>query len=370
MDSSAAAELRQVLAQYDLGELVEFQRIDRGFVNTAYAIRVLAAEERKRYCLRRYRRGIREEEVVFEHSLIEHLVGRAAPVARIHHARSGKSYLRFPQVEEGLPVYFTIFEYLPGEDRFTWVDPALTEQELASSAAVLAQLHTDAAGFTPLGRRMEPRLVDLLPLIAATWSGCSGKSRGTAFDARMRECADLVSSSIGATHATLTEPSAFSLPAMTIHGDYHPGNLKFIGHEVSGVFDFDWSKIDFRLFDLGLALWYFCTAWRGAEDGMLRLDRVEIFLRSYLEALAARPGQCVMTPAELHYLPTMVDAGNIYVLHWIVLDYFAKAADPSEYLRFLDHGLNFIRWSGRPAHRPTLERTIASAVRQPFSNAV
>ena len=180
MDSPAAAELRQVLAHYDLGELVDFEKNDRGFVNTAYMLRMLAAGEYKHYFLRKYRRGIAEEELVFEHSLIEHLVAGGSPVARIHHTRSGPSYLRCPDPEDGTAsVFYTIFDYLPGEDRFTWVDPILTEQELAASAAVLAHLHIDAGGFTPLGRRMEPKILDLLPVIAETWSSCPARSKGT-----------------------------------------------------------------------------------------------------------------------------------------------------------------------------------------------
>ena len=94
MDSSATAELNEVLAQYDLGELVEYERNERGFVNTAYAVCMLAGGERKRYFLRKYKRGAVEEELLFEHSLIEHLVAAGAPVAPIHHTRAGKSYLQ------------------------------------------------------------------------------------------------------------------------------------------------------------------------------------------------------------------------------------------------------------------------------------
>lgn len=369
MDSPAAAELRQVLAHYDLGELVDFEKNDRGFVNTAYMLRMLAAGEYKHYFLRKYRRGIAEEELVFEHSLIEHLVAGGSPVARIHHTRSGPSYLRCPDPEDGTAsVFYTIFDYLPGEDRFTWVDPILTEQELAASAAVLAHLHIDAGGFTPLGRRMEPKILDLLPVIAETWSSCPARSKGTIFDAHIQEQMSVLGDNIAATLAALNEPGARSLPRMVIHCDYHPGNLKFAGDQVTGVFDFDWSKVDFRLFDLGLALWYFCTSWRESEDGTLRLDWLRTFLRSYRETLAARPGAAMITPEEVHYLPAMINAGNLYVLHWTVLDYFSKDVDPAEYLVFLDHSLNFTHWYGVPANLLALEST-ARAVLLPNPQA-
>ena len=364
MDSPAAAELRHVLTYYDLGELVDFEKNDRGFVNTAYAIGVLAAGERKRYFLRKYKRGIAEEEIVFEHSLIEHLAAGGAPVARIHHTRTGESYLRCSEAEDdAAPIFYTIFDFLPGDDRLTWIDPVLTERELAGSAAVLAQLHQDVAGFTPPGRRLEPKILELLPVIAETWSGCPARSKGTIFDARIQEQLSALGSNISATIATLQDEAVGSLPQIVIHGDYHPGNLKFSGEQVTGVFDFDWSKVDFRLFDLGLALWYFCTSWHGSEDGKLRLDWMRGFLHAYQETLAAQRGARVITPEEVRYLPAMISAGNLYVLHWTVLDYFAKDVNPAEYLVFLDHSLNFARWYGEPENYEALERMIASAVR-------
>ncbi len=370
MDSPAAAELRQVLANYDLGELVDFEKNDRGFVNTAYVIFTLAGEQRKRYFLRKYKRGIAEEELIFEHSLIEHLAG-GAPVARIHRTRSGKSYLRCTEGEDDAsPVFYTIFDYLPGDDRFTWVDPILTEQELANSAAVLARLHMGGAGFTPLGNRVEPKILELLPVIAETWSASPARSKGTSFDARIQEHLSAVSSNIADTLARLQEPDARALPRMVIHCDYHPGNLKFTGEQVSGVFDFDWSKVDFRLFDLGLALWYFCTSWQGPEDGRLRLDCMRTFLRAYQqEILTTHPGVRVITPEEVHYLPVMINAGNLYVMHWTVLDYFAKDVDPAEYLVFLDHSLNFRSWYDEPQNYQALESAIASAILPTFPDA-
>src|SRR5512138_900083 len=112
MDSRAASELQDVLSHYDLGELVDFQRNERGFVNTSYAICTLAGGERRRYFLRKYKRGIREEELLFEHSIVEHLARAGTPVARIHHTRSGQTYLQ----RRG--AFYTIFDFLPGEDRF------------------------------------------------------------------------------------------------------------------------------------------------------------------------------------------------------------------------------------------------------------
>jgi homoserine kinase type II len=43
-----------------------------------------------------------------------------------------------------------------------------------------------------------------------------------------------------------------AMPRLAVHGDYHPGNLKFQGGKVIAVLDFGWSKIEARCFDVGL----------------------------------------------------------------------------------------------------------------------
>src|SRR5512140_3204899 len=142
MDSPVGTELREVLDQYDLGLLIDYEKNERGFVNTAYVVHVQAAGGRKRLFLRKYKHGIGEEELMFEHGLIEHLVEAGSPVAGIHHTRSGKSYYhRLEGADDVAGAFYTVFDYLPGEDRFTWVDPVLSDEQLADSAAVLARFH-------------------------------------------------------------------------------------------------------------------------------------------------------------------------------------------------------------------------------------
>jgi homoserine kinase type II len=196
---------------------------------------------------------------------------------------------------------------------------------------------------------VEPKILELLPVIAETWAGCPAKSKGSVFDERIRERLDLVSDNLAATMMALGEPQVRALPEMAIHCDYHPGNLKFTGEAVTGLFDFDWSKIDLRLFDLSLALWYFCTSWQGShQDGSFRLEWARTFLRAYqdtlAEALEAHPEATPISAVEARYLPVMINAANLYVLNWTILDYFNKDVDPQEYLVFLDHSLNFTLW--------------------------
>lgn len=364
---TATPELAEILRHYDLGELVDQEKNERGFVNTAYAIDLEKDGRRRRYFLRKYKRGIRQEEIEFEHSLINHLAETGQlPVARLHRTREGGTYLQQRQAGEDSPgIFYAIFDFLEDEDRYTWVGPRCTPAELAGSAAVLAQFHKAVSGFEPQGRRAEPKILELLPVIARTLAACTGQSKGTVFDAYLLESLGLVQDSLADTLAALSTPEALALPQTIIHCDYHPGNLKFRGPQVTGLFDFDWSKLDLRAFDVALALWYFSTTWEAPHDGELRLDEVDTFLRAYQESYRVSSGAGPfepgpLSPAEGLCLPALINASNLYVLNWTILDFYSKDVDPQEYLAFLAHSVNFTRWYENTGGRQALQKVVAS----------
>ncbi len=353
-NNEATTELKEILKQYDLGELVDLEKDKRGTVNTSFAIQTVRGDKRAKYFLRMYKKGIREAEIQFEHSLIDHLVrAKSPPVARIYRTRQGKTYLRR---FDG--AFFAIFEFLTDEDRYTWVSPHCSGEELANSAIVLAQFHNAVSGFKPKGQRNEPKIVELLPQIASNIATCPERSKHTAFDACLLEHLDMLLKDIDNTLAILSAPEALELPQLVIHSDFHPGNLKFRGSQVTGLFDFDWSKVDARCFDIALALWYFCTSWGEQTDGELRLQDVKTFLvayQGYLQSHIARP----LSPAEGKYLPHMINASNLYVLNWAISDYYQKDNDPQEYLTYLRHNLNFIRWFAQQDNLDRLKAIIS-----------
>ena len=96
-----AEELRQVLARYDLGELVDFERNQRGFVNTSFAIQTVKDGTRTWRFMRKYKPGIREDELLFEHTPTDHLSQQPIPpVARVHRT---SLLLALEDHERGLP---------------------------------------------------------------------------------------------------------------------------------------------------------------------------------------------------------------------------------------------------------------------------
>ena len=353
-DSAVEAEIRAILDQYELGRLLGFERNRRGFVNTSYALETEIEGQRRKYFLRRYKRGTGLAEIQFEHSIILHLLSKGFQrVAPVIAARSGETYVRRPQAEGTGEAYYAVFEFLSGEDRYTWNDPHCTSAEITEAASVLAEFHHAVSDLAPKGSKAEPGILDLLGVIPGNLEASLRAGKNPLVERYLAVHAAGLQAHIQRTIAALTEFACQSCPRIVIHCDFHPGNLQFSGSRVSALFDFDWSKVDLRCFDLGLALFYFFASWE-AQDGRLRLDQVRLFLQCYQSALAGKAGLGALGPHELRCLPAMIQAGNLYVLNWALLDHIHKAVDPAEYLVYLRHGVNTLYELEQPVAQAAL----------------
>lgn len=363
MRADVATELVEILGHYDIGALVNWERNDRGYCNTNYAIETVVDSERHTYFLRRYKQGIKERELRFEHSVINHLTEQGFDlVAKVFKTKNGKTFVRrFEDEDDKEGVFYAVFDFIPGEDRYTWINPACSDREVENAAAVLAGLHNAVFGFTPEGERDEPRIMELLPIISENVAKTRERTKGTAFDAYLQAHMRPLLNYLEHTLSALRTAECQEVVYLVIHCDYHPGNLKFQNGDITGLFDFDWSKIDARCFDVALALFYFFAAWEEGRDGPFDLDQTGLFLRAYQRTLEDTPELDPMGDVELECLPHMLDASNLYVLNWTIEDFYAKEVDPEEYLIYLRHGVRVMEWLGDEGNRAALRRAIASA---------
>lgn len=354
--------LQQIVAEYEIGSLTGSRKLTLGYVNTSYIITTEQSGTARKYLLRIYRRGIEEQELAFEHSIINHLVTHGFELtAAVLPSRGGGTYIR-KSLERRGSVYCAIFEFLPGEDRYSWIKPECSPGELAESGIALARFHAAAAGLRPAGRRIEPPIVELLPRIEAGIRKRLESRRENVFERCLYDNRALVYGALARLRRSIDLEEFGQTPHLVIHGDFHPGNLKFDDGRVVGLFDLDWSKIDARTFDLGLALTYFCASWEPDQpETYFRLDRAATFLRVYQTTAARLGGIHALDPVEVRYLPLMCAAGNVYVLEWALRDFYSRQVDPFEYLGFLQHHLALMRWYEDEKHQQELKDMIADA---------
>jgi homoserine kinase type II len=338
------AELKAVLNHYPIDKLLNLDFNERGYCNTSYALETVVNGKKRRLFLRRYKSTITLDDLSFEHSLISYLAEHNfVEAAYLLRTKDGETNVCLSTEETNHECrYYAIFDYLEGDDSYTWVNPHCSEIEIQNAATLLARFHGLVTGFTPLGHRNEPRIADLLPTIEKNLFFCRNKPKGTKFDQELMSGFDLILTNLTLTLAKLKETAVQEMPETIVHCDFHPGNLKFRGEDVVGLFDFDWSKIDYRCFDVALALWYFFADWTGDKDGEFRVDEANIFYQRYQQEIrnySVGP----INELERRYLPAMISASNFYVLNWTILDYINKEVDAEVYTQFLLHGINFNR---------------------------
>jgi len=331
--------------EYDLGRVIRAERIFGGYVNASFAVWTRTESGEHKYFVRRYNRAITEREVRFEHALLNHLESHGFDLASsVFRNRHGGTFVTREEVIDGerLTVFFGVFRLLEGEDKYTWVKNRLTDKEFASGARVLAQFHHSAAGFDPGDlTREQPPIMEFVPTLAGTFTQCASRAKGSAFDDHFLSKLPAILSVIA--KGVEVEPQLDGLPVTPVHCDYHPGNLKWVDERGVGLFDFDWSKLDYRVFDVAQGVVYFCSSWEGPDKGELRLDKATIFVRAYQDEAArwSEPGP--MSARELAVLPRMIANANLFILNWDVTYYYAEAdPDVDEYMVYLTENLGLM----------------------------
>jgi homoserine kinase type II len=342
------ATIRALMEEnYDLGKVRRIKQVLGGYCNKSYAVWMSAGESTRRYFLRLYQPHAVEGEIRFEHALLNHLRSNGFTLAAaIIPCRSGATLVRTPPPENHRAgtALWALFEFLDGEDKYSWTDTDLTDKEFISAAHTLARLHHCGHGFVkpPQADRVQPPIMAFIRTLQPTFAAFLAQAGDRRCDRLFRNNFESICRALNA--AAALEDELQGLPKIPIHCDYHPGNLKYRAEKCVGLFDFDWSKIDYRLFDVALALVYFTSTWdEGAAA--LRPDKFSLFLRSYNDACRGLADIDPLTAQEQKCLVAMVSIANLYVLNWDLVDFYtASEPDDDNFYRFFDHNIGLMHW--------------------------
>jgi homoserine kinase type II len=337
---------RNILSEhYGIGQLVRQERIYRGYINDSYKIEMLRDGKKSRYLLRRYRQGTPEAKVRFEHALLHELQARGFSFSpRVIATKEGTTCVKIDHrlKKQDRMNITAVFSFLLGKDKYSWDTPLCSHGELKNSAKILSLYHNTIFGWQGTEGWRELSNFDEISLMATKWEGYARNTAKSPIDEYFLEQFDDLLNMLNSNIPP--QKKYHTMPRLAIHGDYHPGNIKFQDGKVTGVFDFGWSKIDVRCFDVGLAIMYFCTSWENINDGILQLDRVENFLGVYQETAKKTKTIGPLNKLELEYLPHMIHMGNLIVVDWILNDFYRTGQYPKQYLKYLQHSISLNRW--------------------------
>ena len=340
-------QIVDALQSYNLGAVTAVYEIFGGYVNRSFGILTEKDGVKYEYFVRKYKYGITETEILLEHTMIDYSIAHGLDIAAgLISNKEGTTFVKRTEGTNGktTDIYFAVYQFLPGEDLYTWDNPTLNDAEYASAAEVLATFHNAAKDFNPNGlERVEPKIMELLPTLPEKYKALAQSEIDTKFHRYYRAKLDSILEVIESSQ--ITDEAQEKMPFTPCHNDFHPGNLKYINNKVVGIFDFDWSKIDRRLFDVTLALAYCCSSWLEGQDGVLLLDKCAIFLKSYQQRLLELGGLEPLNEVEIEYQPTMIAAANIYLINWDVTAYYAGTnLNEYEYIAYLQHNVRLMDW--------------------------
>jgi homoserine kinase type II len=332
---------------YDLGQLIDIEQNDRGYINETYGIKLLKGNKKDRYFLRRYKKGTLKERIKFEHALMNELIEQGFNISpRVIPAKDLSTFVNVCEKKENYTEsrYVSIFSCLPGKDKYSWDAPLCTDAELKDAAKVLAFYHSAIHEWKGTSDWVEKRHIDRISLMTEKWRLWAQNAGQSSFDQYFLGQFEYLFSILRKTQFTKIYNE---MPHLVIHGDYHPGNLKFLDGKVIGVFDFDWSKMDIRCFDVAIALLFFCSGWDEIDEGNLLLGRAESFLEAYQKAADEVDGIGPMNMLELEHLPEMIHLSNISLIDWILEAFYAKHSGPLEFKTYLRHSVHVMQWMER-----------------------
>ncbi len=332
-----------VESNYDIGRISEVSEIYGGFNNRSFRAGVVKDGIGATYLVRRYRSQCTLGEIQFEHKLITYARGHGMEIcAGLINSRDGETI-----IGAGDSGHWCICEYLPGIDKYSWTATDLTDAEFRNAARVLADYHNAVRHFDPASlKRAEPPICELLKMFPDRFRRLAKNRKGEIFDRYYRSSVPEILEVIDRNTPGMEEIEG--LPLLPVHCDFHPGNLKWENEKVVGLFDFDWAKMDYRLFDLCLAVVYCCSQWGGSRDGELRLDKFSIYFNAYQDRLRELGGLAPVEGNERALFPKMLASANLYLIHWEATDYYGtKGADERQYLGYLKHNTRLMHWIGR-----------------------
>ncbi len=224
-----AEALAELIAAYDVGDLVSAKGIAEGVSNSNWLIETRKADGASgRFILTMYERRIDTAELPFFLSLLDHLAARGCAVPATIHDRGGASL----RAIDGKAV--ALIAFLPG------VSPSSpTPAQARAVGGALARVHLAARDFPHHRRdRLDPATNRV------TLESC-GAERLAGIDPAL--------SAALAMAAEVAERWPAGLPRSIIHSDLFPDNVLMLGAEVTGLIDFYFACDGMMAYDLAVA---------------------------------------------------------------------------------------------------------------------
>ncbi len=252
---------------------------------TANPATVVVTERGKFFLKQRNPRYCDPGQLLYDHSVIEHLAGAGLPVTPALPTSQGRRW-----TDHGGHIY-ELYPFVAGDPHA----PGDLSQ-IAAAGRLLARFHDATSEFRPQGEKNWGRYFDpvnrLSEIAEARELLADGNDTGTVTRDDAAAILNYLGTQVADVIDRLPDERYWRLPQVIIHGDYQQGNMKFSGSELVGLFDFDWVGRQPRLVDIVDGLLFLGSSRREAIDPAdiysltqsfeFCLPRMRAFLQPYI----------------------------------------------------------------------------------------
>ena len=346
------AQVTEVVeTNYDIGKVMEVWEIFGGYINRSFGIVCEKDGVRTDWFVRKYLRNKDIKEIHLEHDLLFEAYNNGCEMVTLPLlGNGGASYFRLDEGEgdEAEIYYYAVYHFIQGDVDYDWINNIMPERIYMKLGTILGGFHNSIRNFDPKGNnRQELDIRAMLPNFRSEFQGYLDFYEENGLENMFTKYYRLNFDEICriAESIVITDEDAKEMPFLTIHNDFHPGNFKYNGDEVTGMFDFDWAKVDMRLFEIAFACTYCFNYWDPDKNGVFDMDAVTNFCNAYNAELRKAGGLTPLTDTEKRLLPEFLLAGNLYLVRWASqMVWRDLSLSEFEYLFYLQHQVTSLYW--------------------------
>lgn len=294
-------ELHSILSEYDFVQPYSLSVLGGGTANANYLVQC----DDGHYVLRRRNPKYSVIEwIEYEIEYLEHISHKGIEVPVPLKNKQGKGWTSASEY------VYQLSPYLDG-DPFD----AQNERHVPEAGAFLGRLHSALGHFKPVAVKDWPRYDDpnrMLEILQTVLADHASRI-STSESATLR----YVEENIKQILNNVPDNKYHALPKVTVHGDYHPANVKYRDQEICALFDFDWISLQPRMKDVVDGLIYFSGIRPALIDGgsiysltqgcTFDVDKSLSFIQAYQQNHGLP-----LQPEEVVALPFMIRARLIH----------------------------------------------------------
>jgi Ser/Thr protein kinase RdoA (MazF antagonist) len=263
----------------------------------------------------------------FQHNLSAHLLGNELPMARIQKTKDGHTFVCLDTWALELQ------EFIEGGQM------PITEKTLTTSGSALGRLHQVCQGLPSPPRDARKWRFSEVP--RETFQAFYARAVKERDEPRVHEHCNNIAKFLNDAKTMLDVDKRYSFENGIIHGDWHSGNLLFVGEQLNGIIDMEFAGDGCYLEDIAYAVSNLCIR--------TTVNAEKLFYRTGL-LLDAYERHRTMSYAERVALFYAVGVKHITTVSYQLPQQGGRVAGytPSHWMTILDYQT---RWLAQQSHK-------------------